>query len=325
MRFIIFGAGGVGGVIGAQLFKAKQDVVLIARGEHLRVMQTHGLRYETPFGDERLSIPAVGHPSELTFSSSDVVVLTCKSQHTVAALEALRRCAGVDVPVVCCQNGVQNEHMALRRFSTVYAMLVYLPAQLTEPGRIQCHAKLKSGVLDLGVFPSGVDATAQEISQRFEAVNFSVRPEPQIMRWKYAKLLANLNNALEAVTPRGPGVADIKAAMKAEGVACLTRAGIDFASDDEVKERRDGVFALGDIPGVERVGGSSRQSLLRGTGDIEADYLNGEIVKLGREFGVSTPINTALTQMAVELADSGALPEAFSFAELETRIARAAR
>jgi len=200
-----------------------------------------------------------------------------------------------------------------------------LPAQLTEPGRIQCHAKLKSGVLDLGVFPSGVDATAQEISQRFEAVNFSVRPQPQIMRWKYAKLLANLNNALEAVTPSGPGVADIKAAMKAEGVACLTRAGIDFASDDEVKERRDGVFALGDIPGVERVGGSSRQSLLRGTGDIEADYLNGEIVKLGREFGVSTPINTALTKMAVELADSGALPEAFSFAELEARIAQAAK
>ena len=96
------------------------------------------------------------------------------------------------------------------------------------------------------------------------------------MRFKYAKLLMNLNNALEAIAPKGDLAKEISAAMKAEGLACFEAAGIEFAGDAEVRGRRKGIFEFGEIPGVERIGGSSRQSLLRATGDIEADYLNGE-------------------------------------------------
>jgi 2-dehydropantoate 2-reductase len=56
------------------------------------------------------------------------------------------------------------------------------------------------------------------------------------------------------------------------------------------------------INGTERGGGSSWQSLTRGTGSIEADYLNGEIVLLGREFGVPTPVNEVLQRLANQAA-----------------------
>ena len=96
---------GVGGVVGAQLFKADQDVVMIARGEHLQAMQAHGLRYETPFADERLTIPVVGHPGEVDLRPDDVFLMTMKSQHTSEAFEELRWVHGDGVCVVCCQNG----------------------------------------------------------------------------------------------------------------------------------------------------------------------------------------------------------------------------
>ena len=84
MAYIIYGAGGVGGTIGAEFFKAGLDVTLIARGEHLSKIQSEGLRYRTPYEDSVLKIPAVGDPSELNISAKDVVFMTMKSQHTIA-------------------------------------------------------------------------------------------------------------------------------------------------------------------------------------------------------------------------------------------------
>ena len=59
MRFILYGVGGIGGVIGAQLHKAGAEVLLIARGKHLEVLRDRGLRYETPFEDVTLAL----HPA----------------------------------------------------------------------------------------------------------------------------------------------------------------------------------------------------------------------------------------------------------------------
>ncbi len=322
MRFIIYGAGGVGGVIGAQLFKGGEEVVLIARGDHLAAMRAQGLRYQTPFDDEQLQIPAVAHPAEIQVGSGDEVIMTMKSQHTREALNELRSVYGDGVPVVCCQNGVSNEREALRRFRAVYAMLVYLPAQMLAPGCIQCHSTLKSGVLDLGLYPSGTDDRSTEIAGRLDAVNLTAKPDPKVMRFKYAKLLTNLNNALDAVAPKGELAAGIRAQLLAEGRDCYAAAGIDWASDEEVKARREGMFATGEIPGVPRAGGSSRQSLMRGTGDIEADHLNGEIVQLGRLYGVATPANAVLQRLAVEAARARAKPGAMALEDVRAHIDR---
>jgi 2-dehydropantoate 2-reductase len=308
MRFIIYGAGGVGGVIAAQLIRAGIDVVLIARGDHLEALRTKGLRLETPHEDVTIPVMAAGHPADVAFRQGDVVVLAMKSQHTVSALQDLRAAAGDRIPVICCQNGVANERAALRCFQNVYAMLVYLPAQFIQPGRIQCHATLKSGVLDIGRYPQGVDDLAAEISACLERGNISSRTDPNVMRFKFAKLLMNLGNGLEAVLPEGVKAEDILAALKDEGRTCFKAAGIDWAGDDEVKARRDGVFGMGELSGITRVGGSSRQSLIRGTGDIETDYLNGEIVLFGRLHDIPTPANTVIQRLSDAFARRRTIP-----------------
>ncbi len=323
MRFIIYGAGGVGGVIGAELHKSGSDVVLIARGEHLAAIRARGLRYETPDEDVTLPIAAVGDPAEIAARDDDVVMLSMKTQHTEAALADLLAARGPDIPVVCCQNGVANERFASRMFRQVYAMCVYLPAQFVEPGRVQCHGRPKRGILDLGVYPHGVDDLATRICHRLEQGDISGKPVPRVMRLKYGKLLMNLGNALGAISPRG-GVADeILAELRAEGRACLKALGIDWLGDEEMRARRKGVLEHGEIRGAARVGGSSIQSLIRGTGDIESDYLNGEIVELGRRHGVPTPANAVVQRLANDLARRKGSPGSIPIAQVRQLIADA--
>ena len=320
MRIIIYGAGGIGGVIGAQLFKADHDVVLIARGPHLEKVQRNGLRYETPHGAETLPLAAVGHPSEIDFRDDDVVLLTMKAQHTLDALNALRDVAGEDVPVICGQNGVANERMALRRFRNVYGMLIYLPSTFLEPGTIQTTSAKTIGVLDSGVFPSGTDACIGTVMEMLESANFSARPVADIMRWKYGKLLLNLGNGLNALCPRNDEANPVRALLRAECRACFAAAGIDFTEESEITARRGDLMKAGKINGVGRQGDSSWQGLMRGNRDIEADYLNGEIVMLGRTHGVPTPANELVLRLANDMAREGTAPQSLSAADLLAQI-----
>ena len=140
------------------------------------------------------------------------------------------------------------------------------------------------------------------------------------MRYKYAKLVMNLNNAIDALVNKEEDTKAFSKSVKEEAYQCFDAAGIAYASADEVRTRRKGVFESGDIPGVERVGGSSRQSLLRGTGDIEADFLNGEIVLLGRLYGIATPANAALQQLSVEAARQKLAPGSYSLSDVHARM-----
>jgi 2-dehydropantoate 2-reductase len=142
------------------------------------------------------------------------------------------------------------------------------------------------------------------------------------MRWKYGKLLGNLGNAVEAVC--GPGAADDSAQLgelaAAEGAVVLEAAGIDYASADEQAEARGSQVQVRPVNGARRGGGSSWQSLTRGTGSIEADYLNGEIVLLGRLHGQPTPVNEVLQQLANQLARAGRAPGSIAADEVNTLI-----
>ena len=93
MRFVVYGAGAIGGVVGARLFESGHDVALIARGAHYEAIRDHGLRIQSPDDDATLRIPVVDHPSQLTLTNDDVVILAMKSQDTIAACEALDACA----------------------------------------------------------------------------------------------------------------------------------------------------------------------------------------------------------------------------------------
>ena len=320
MRYVIYGAGGIGCVIGARLFQHGSEVVLIARGEHLRVIREEGLTFKTPHETVRLPIPAVGHPTELRFSDGDVVLLTMKSQDTESALSELVRAGGELLPVVCAQNGVDNERMALRRFRRVYGMLVWVPAVYLESGFVLNHATPASGVLDAGCFPHGVDDLIANVTKDLDRSGFSSRVNPDIMPWKYAKLLSNVLNSFVAACGEDARSETIIRALKREALECYRAVGVGCVSDDEFNERVASHVRLADIEGHPKTGGSTWQSLQRGRDTVEADHLNGEIVLLGRLHGVPTPCNEVLQQLANRLARTGRPPGSVSVEELERRL-----
>jgi len=323
MRFIVYGAGAIGGVLGGRLHQAGHDVVLVARGEHLHRIQRYGLRLEDPETTATLRIPAVAAPAEVDWRDGDVVALAMKSDGTGAALAELVAAAGPDVPVCCVQNGVANERAALRRFAHVYAVCVMMPAGHLEPGVVQAYSVPTTGILDVGRYPDGIDETATALAERFGTASFVAQPRPDIMRWKYRKLLMNLANAVDALVPEDDDAVALIDAARAEGEAVLAAAGIDAVPMAEDRQRRGTILHITRF-GTRPAGSSSWQSLYRGTGTIEADYLNGEIVLLGRLAGVPTPVNELLARRANDLARTGRTPGSLRAADLRAELAGAA-
>lgn len=323
MRYIIYGAGGVGGVIGAKLFLAGIEVVLIARGAHLAAIQRDGLEFKHPNPDssERLQITTVEHPRAIEFRSDDVVLLTMKSQDTAAALDELRSVAGSRIAVVCAQNGVENERLALRRFANVYGMLVILPANFLEPGGIDTTSWPVSGLLDIGRYPGGIDSRSEAIAADLTKAGFISSPDPKIMRVKYTKLRENTLNAVHALVAPDADASDISKLLRDEAAACFRAAGIDFADTAEMMGRAAGMSAS--VGGVGRGGwrGSSTwQGMMRGSSSTETDYLNGEVVLLGRLHGVRTPANEVMVLYVDRLVRERLKPGSIEVDEIRREI-----
>jgi 2-dehydropantoate 2-reductase len=148
------------------------------------------------------------------------------------------------------------------------------------------------------------------------------------MSYKYLKLLSNLGNAVQAACGvdlgAEPATSILKAA-RAEARACYAAAGIELADEEAEDVRRRLRGGPRAVHGSVRQGSSSWQSLERGTGNIEADFLNGEIVLLGRLHQVATPVNERLQEAATRIArerkPAGSLPIEELVAGLDSLVA----
>jgi 2-dehydropantoate 2-reductase len=325
MRYVVYGAGAIGGAIGGRLQQAGCEVLLIARGRQLQALQAEGLTLQTPDGEYQSAVHAVGSVREVKLAADDVVVLAMKSQDTAAALDELVGVADPKLAVVCAQNGVENERAALRHFEGVYGMFVWVAAQLLEPGVIQVFSAPTLGVLDVGCVPTGSDERAQRIAADLLASGFASRVDGEIMRWKYGKLLANLANAVEALLESDARGGELVRRAREEALACYTATGIGYAGPEEIAARAEGHEELRPVAGVAHKGGSSWQSLARATGDIETAYLNGEIVLLGRLHDIPTPVNRALTELALRAARERVHPGSLTKAEIEKVISASSK
>jgi 2-dehydropantoate 2-reductase len=316
MRYVVIGAGAIGGTVAARLHEAGREVVAIARGAHLEAIREHGLRIEEPDRSRTVRLVTAADIGEVDWRPDDVALMCTKTQDSEPLLDALRA-AAPDVAVACLQNGVANERLAAARFANVQAVYVVLPAEHLEPGLVVGYSGPVPGVLDVGRYPRGVDEVTERIADGLSAAGYSSRALTDVMPWKYRKLLVNLANAAEAACgPDDPGLRDLVRAARSEGERCLDAAGIGYASGADDRRRADGFLDFRAAGGHARSGGSTWQSLRRGTGSVEAQYLNGEIVSLGREHRVPTPVNELLLSTVTAMARDREQPGSRSAAEL---------
>jgi 2-dehydropantoate 2-reductase len=332
VRYIIIGAGAIGGGIGARLHQAGHAVTLVARGDHLQALQRDGIRLRTPEEDVTLAVPAVGGPADLELRPDDVLVLATKTHQAQAALaewcdvQVDGDPAGERLPVLTALNGVASEALASRYFARVYGVCVWMWAAHLTPGEVILEGLPASGMFHIGRVPA---ALADDRDRQFlegvrddwDPARLTTRLPADVMHWKYRKLLSNVGNAVQALLGQQPGMEAIVRAAQAEGRAVLDDAGIGYTSDEEEQAARAVSFTVHPVPGVpEFLGGSTWQSLTRGTGNVETDYLNGELAMIARQHGGSAPMNVRLASLVRQAAKHGTPPGAMSVAELAAHL-----
>ena len=318
MRYFVYGPGGIGGALGGHLFRSGREVVLIGRGSHIEKIRRHGLELITPKESFRLKVPAVDGPGRVDWKEGDVVYLAMKSQDTEGALRDLVA-TGVAVEglrIICFQNAIVNESMASRYFPHVYGAMINVPGIYLEEGVVYNPALKNTGFVELGVYPNGVDAYAEIFVKDLKRAGYAALINSDVMGTKAVKMLGNLANALVAITDGKGDAVPYQEKLREEAVRCLDAAGLPL-EDPEAARARIKAHRFGNVESKQvQSRGSSWQSLIRKEGSIEADFLNGEIVRLGRIYRIPTPYNELLQRISGAMARNRELPGKYTTEQL---------
>lgn len=322
-RYVIIGAGAVGASLAAQFQSSGIDHVLVGRGAQIAHIRQNGLTFQRPDGTRQVSLDVfdVSEPPQLR--PDDILLLTVKSQDAASALafwswqgiSGSGATAATTLPVVTFQNGLATEAAALRTFAKVYGASILTPARFTETGTVVVGGEPQLGIVTVGRFPHGRDETSEQIAADLSTANYLAEATDDIRRWKAAKLLHNVRNVLELFEGADDLREKLSATLVDEARQALEAAGYAFASPSERSIDISGwhiALDSGISPGQQ----STWQSFTRGASS-EVDFLNGEIVLLGRLHGVATPYNIAVQRLAGELARNGAFTSPLALSAIE--------
>ncbi len=305
MRICIYGAGAIGGFLGAKLAAAGAEVSLVARGPHLAAMQARGLRLIEAGREATLPVRAAADPAEL--GPQDAVIVALKAHSAPAAAPAMRALFHQGTTVVWAVNGLPwwyfhrhgGPHEGRRIAAVdpggvlwegigperVLGCVVYPAVEVAEPGVVR---HVEGNRFSLGE-PSGEKSErAERLAGALAAAGLRAPVRPRIRDEIWVKLWGNLSfNPISALTHAtldilctDPGTRAVARAMMREAQAIAEGLGVRFPVD--VERRIDGGAAVG----AHRT--SMLQDLLAGR-PMEIDALVTAVQELGRLTGTPTP------------------------------------
>ncbi len=294
MRFLIYGAGGVGGFFGAKLLNAGEEVWFIARGKHFEASRTNGLRVLTTQGN--FTVP----PQRITDKPGEVgpvdVVLFCvKSYDTEAAAEQLIPVLTEHSVIIPLQNGVDNEEKIQRIIpkGIVYGGVAYMSSRITAPGEITETGGMQR--IAFGPMDGTVTARAKEILAVFQKAGIHIELKDDIVKELWRKFIfitsmgaftamSRLSHGEILTVPETTSLV-FEAMKEVEAIAMVKRIGVEPLDRDRV------------IANLKRFDPNTRSSMyfdLINEKPLEIEALNGTVVRLGKELGVPTPIHQTI-------------------------------
>lgn len=288
MKVAVMGAGAVGCYFGAMLARAGHDVTLIARPQHVEAIRQHGLTFESRSFNGAVPVQATTEASGVEWA--DTVLFCVKSADTESAGQSIAPFLKPNATVLCLQNGVDNaERLQATIRQIAIPAVVYVATEMAGPGHVKHHGR---GELIIGTSPASA-----EIARQFSDAAIPTAVSDNVISELWVKLITNCAyNALSAVAqlPYGAmfkvkGVTDVIESAIDESLAVAHAVGISIPTN--VKQA---VFALAATMPAQH--SSTAQDLARGK-LTEIDYLNGYVVRKGKELGIATPTNLALHVM----------------------------
>ncbi|HUD62414.1 MAG TPA: 2-dehydropantoate 2-reductase [Acetobacteraceae bacterium] len=294
MRIVIMGAGGLGGYFGARLAAAGNDVAFVARGAHLAAIKQNGLRVTSARGDlHLLDVVATDDPS--TLAPADVVMIAVKLWDTETAAETVKSLVRPGTAVVSFQNGVSKD-AALTRIlgrEAVIGGVGQIGVVIASPGVIAhtgTMAKLTFGELD-----NARSARVESLLATCTAaeIDAEIADDINLATWqKFAFLVgmsactASMRSTLGPIRAN-PQTRDFLRDVIGEVVAVGRALGIPLA-ENFAEQRMAMIEAL-----PPQMTASMQGDLARGN-RLEVPWLSGAVVEMGKQVGVSTPLNRAV-------------------------------
>jgi 2-dehydropantoate 2-reductase len=291
MRIAIFGTGGAGGYFGAQLARAGEDVIFIARGKHLEAMRTQGLRVETSKGE------IVIQPAQVTDDPAQVgvvdsVIIGVKTWQVTEAARAIQPMVGPETFVVPLQNGVEAPSQLAEVLGPEHVLggLCGTMSWIAGPGHIRSIGEahfIKFGEMDMR--PS---ERAEQLRQVFERAGVKVEVPPDINVSLWEKFLFVVSfGGVGSVTRAPIGVIRTLPETRQLLERCL-REILAVAHARQVA-LSDGSFekSMAFLDSLAAGGTTSLQRDIADGKPSELEAWNGAVVRLGREAGVDTPLH----------------------------------
>jgi len=299
MRFLVLGAGAVGGYFGGRLAEAGRDVTFLVRGPRVAALAEHGLNVESPLGDFR--VPVRTATADRVGGPYDVVLLTAKHYDLDAAIGAIRPGVGPQCAILPLLNGLVHLDRLDAAFGAdrVLGGVAYVGASLQPDGTIRHHNRL-SGIA-FGERPTeqdrgskaqgGVGERAKAIEAEFASTLVSAPASENIMLDMWEKFVMMgamagigclMRGNVGEIMATADGAAVMIAAL-AECQAVATAAG--FSPRPESRERVQVMLTeRGSINSP-----SMRQDLEAGR-RTEADAVVGDMLRRAQGFGIATPL-----------------------------------
>ena len=311
MRIAIFGAGGIGGYLGGRLSQAGEEVVLIARGEHLQAIKEHGLRVDSIKGDF-VATPALATDNPIEAGPVDAVILGVKAWQVLDAAKAMRPMIGPETFVVPMQNGVEAtaQLASVLGEKSVVVGLGGLVSYIVGPGHI-LHAGGEPYV-SFGESDNSTSERTQNLLEAFKNAGVTANIPANIQAALWAKLaLMAVNSGIGAITrvPTGQwrsvaGSWKMAQQVAQEVLAVAAGKGIVMPSDSLAST----------VARLEASAPNSTSSMQRDLMEgrfSELEVQTGAVVRLGLEAGVPTPVNTFIynSLLPQEMNARGEFPE----------------
>lgn len=325
MKICIFGAGAIGGLMGAKLAaKGNVDVTFIARGPHLAAMRENGVKLISE-GEERVVHPRCVESAEEA-GPQDYVLVTLKAHSLPSAAKQMQPLLGPDTAIVSAVNGIpwwyfyglggayegrivqsvdpDGQVSALLPPSRAIGCIVYPAAEVTAPGVIE-HSY--GDRFSLGEPDGSRSPRAQALSEALIAAGFKAPVRPKIRDELWVKLWGNMAfNPISALTTAtldvltaDEGQRSVARAMMLEGQRLAEALGVRFAIDVDKR-----------IAGAAEVGAHKTSMLqdLERSRPMEIEALLGAVVELADWVGEAAPISrTVLALVRARARAAGCL------------------
>jgi 2-dehydropantoate 2-reductase len=294
MRIVIFGSGGVGGYFGGRLAQAGEDVTFIARGEHLRAIQTTGLRVDSTDGNFLIN-PARATDSVSEAGEVDLVILGVKAWQVPEAARTIKPIVAAQTTVLPLQNGVDAVGELIAELGTkpVVGGLCKIVSFVVEPGHIR-HAGFAPSVV-IGELDNRRSDRIVAIEETFTraGLNPKIADDIQVALWMKFLFIASFSG-LGAIANAPAGVLRRDPELRARMLRAMSEI-YELARARKVILPSDAIeTVMASVDALPADATSSMQRDIAAGKPSELESQNGAVVRMARDAGIRVPTHESI-------------------------------